>query len=281
MATEAQITANRSNAKESTGPKTTEGKATVSQNAIKHGLTAQRTVIPGENLADFELYRYEMIEELDPLGPMESMLADRIVSLSWRLRRTMRFQNETIHALCVPIPLSGSDKYFNDMHSEYAGEFKSDVDQASRLGRSIIKDFSNARVLDRLMMYERRIESSLYKTVRELQKLKLTRKFGPHAAPHTTCRGVALAKTDIPADRSLNMQNKPNSQNAELDLTSDAHSSYEPESPLPTPPNQTQPNPIKPNLTPKTTPEDPPHRRSKPLGNPNRRSRRAGSQIPC
>jgi hypothetical protein len=43
------------------------------------------------------------------------------------------------------------------------------------LGRIALKDFSNARVLDRLLMYERRIEHSLFKTTLELQRLHLLR----------------------------------------------------------------------------------------------------------
>ncbi len=263
MATKAQITANRNNAQESTGPKTTEGKATVSLNAIKHGLTAKKYLIPGEEHLDFNLYHYEMIKELDPVSPMESMLANRIVNLSWRLERAARIQNETIHALCVPKPISGSDKYFNAKHADYAGEYKSDVDQASPLGRSIIKDFSDERVLDRLMMYERRIEASLYKTMRELQKLTLIRK---------SARSPRNNQSSI-------MQNKPNFPNAESNLTSYAHNSYEQNPPVPGEAKQTQPNANKPNLTPKTAPQNPPHRRSQPLPNPNRRSHRAGNQI--
>jgi hypothetical protein len=44
------------------------------------------------------------------------------------------------------------------------------------LGRLAVKDFSNARVLERLLMYERRIEHSLYKTILELQRLHIMRK---------------------------------------------------------------------------------------------------------
>jgi hypothetical protein len=43
------------------------------------------------------------------------------------------------------------------------------------LGRAIISDFSNSRVLDRLLMYERRLERSLNKTMDELHKRKLIR----------------------------------------------------------------------------------------------------------
>ena len=51
MSTEKQINANRQNAQKSTGPKTAEGKATSSKNAVKHGLFAEEAVIYGENPA--------------------------------------------------------------------------------------------------------------------------------------------------------------------------------------------------------------------------------------
>jgi hypothetical protein len=44
------------------------------------------------------------------------------------------------------------------------------------LGRLAVKDFGNERVLEHLLMYERRIEHSLYKTILELQRLNIARK---------------------------------------------------------------------------------------------------------
>ena len=99
MSTQPQIHANRLNAQKSTGPNTPQGKAVVSQNALKHGLSARHDVITTESQADFDLHRDALLAELDPEGPMESILADRIVSLSWRLKRADLIQNQTIDAM--------------------------------------------------------------------------------------------------------------------------------------------------------------------------------------
>ncbi len=99
MATMAQIQANRSNAQKSTGPRTPEGKERASQNALKHGLLAREAVIQGEDPAEFELYREQMLQELAPAGAVEAMLAERVVGLSWRLRRAERLQNAAFAAL--------------------------------------------------------------------------------------------------------------------------------------------------------------------------------------
>ena len=170
MSTEAQILANRRNAQKSTGPHTREGKSAVSQNAVKHGLLTRRDVISSESQADFDLYREQMFDELDPVSPMESMLAERIVTLSWRLKRVCRIQNQTIDAMNAANTSSPLAKLTQSPSN--ADGFNDEL----ALGRLAIKDFTNARVLDRLLMYERRIEHSLYKTLLEFQRLNLIKK---------------------------------------------------------------------------------------------------------
>jgi len=179
MTTEAQNHANRLNSQKSTGPRTSEGKTAISQNAVKHGLSARQTVINSESQADFDLYRDRMLGELAPVSPMESMLAERIVSLSWRLKRTGRIQNQTIDALNAgntSSPLSKLTQSLSFKNRDQSQTAQSASATALALGRMAIKDFSHARVLDRLLMYERRIEHSLYKTILELQRLRLMRK---------------------------------------------------------------------------------------------------------
>jgi hypothetical protein len=176
MATEAQIVANRRNAQKSTGPRTPQGKAAISQNAVKHGLLTRQDVISSESQADFDLYRERLLAELTPASPMESMLAERIVSLSWRLKRTGRIQNQTIDALNAPDTSSPLAKLTKSLLFKGHDQSQTAPTAHLALGRLAIKDFANARVLDRLLMYERRIEHSLYKTLLELQKLRIMRK---------------------------------------------------------------------------------------------------------
>ena len=182
MATEAKILANRRNAQKSTGPRTPEGRAAISQNAIKHGFLAQKDIISSESQADFELYRRQLLAELAPASPVESVLAERIVSLSWRLKRAGLIQNQAIDALNADRTSSPLAKLTQSLISKLHDQSQaapSTSDSALALGRLAIKDFSNARVLERLLMYERRIEHSLYKTLLELQRLNLIRKLAP------------------------------------------------------------------------------------------------------
>ena len=176
MSTQAQIIANRRNAQKSTGPHTSEGKAAVSQNAVKHGLLTRQDVISSESQADFNLYRDRMLSELVPVSPMESMLAERIVTLSWRLKRAGRIQNQTIDALNAPKTPSPLAKLTQSLLPKGLPPDPSESAPELALGRLAIKDFADARVLDRLLMYERRLEHSLYKTLLEFQRLNLIKK---------------------------------------------------------------------------------------------------------
>ncbi len=182
MTTEAKILANRRNAQKSTGPRTIQGRAAISQNALKHGLYARQDIISSESQADFDLYRQQLLGELAPAGPMESMLAERIVTLSWRLKRVCRIQNQVIDVLnedntSSPLTRLTQSLFFKNHDKSHAGPSASAAHLT--LGRLAVKDFANARVIDRLLMYERRIEHSLYRTLLEFQRLHLIRKLDP------------------------------------------------------------------------------------------------------
>lgn len=87
MTNPARLAANRRNARKSTGPKTAEGKAAVSQNARKHGLLAQDFVCEHESSAEYAAFAAAMYADLAPADTVEAQLVDRIVTCSWRLQR--------------------------------------------------------------------------------------------------------------------------------------------------------------------------------------------------
>jgi hypothetical protein len=168
MATEAQTSANRSNSQKSTGPRTPEGKAKVAQNAVKHGLLARSAVLQGEDWEEYTCFSENLLDELYPDGMVEQELASRIVDLSWRLRRATRNQSPVFAALY--------DQHAADPEAPFGPEACPDPEpgalpeDAPNLGWMLMKDFAGERVLERMLMYERRIEHSLYRTMAELEK---------------------------------------------------------------------------------------------------------------
>ncbi|MCX5646318.1 MAG: hypothetical protein NTZ17_16805 [Phycisphaerae bacterium] len=170
MASAAQVLANRLNAQKSTGPRTPEGKEAVSQNAVKHGLLAQQVVIKGEDPGEFDSFRDRMREELAPEGAVEEMLAERTVSLAWRLRRAERLQSAVYETVYRE---NAQDVVLWPKHG-LPIEPRPDETEVI-LGQVVMTDFAHARVLDRLLVYERRIENSLYRTMAELRKHKKLR----------------------------------------------------------------------------------------------------------
>ena len=127
-----------------------------------------------------------MLRELAPTTPMESMLADRIVSLSWRLKRAGRIQNQTIDALNSRNTAGPLAKLTRSLSLKPGAAPHHDTAESPPelpLGRLAIKDFSNARVLEHLLMYERRIEHSLYRTILELQRLNLIKNWSGAETP--------------------------------------------------------------------------------------------------
>ena len=114
MTSQKQIEANRRNALKSTGPKTPEGKAIVSANAVKHGLRAQHTVIDGESWTEFNEFRDELVRHFAPVGFLEQLLTDRFIAASWRLRRAIRIEVELFNYLQQPEATPQSDFCNND-----------------------------------------------------------------------------------------------------------------------------------------------------------------------
>lgn len=78
MTTDKRLEANRRNALQSNGPRTSGGSEGCKMNALRHGLRALETVIPGEDPDEWEAHRAAVVADLAPAGALELALAEQV-----------------------------------------------------------------------------------------------------------------------------------------------------------------------------------------------------------
>jgi hypothetical protein len=105
-----QLAANRANSQLSTGPKTQEGKAKSSMNAVKTALTGRTVLLPTDDAAAYKDHVYDFFRELRPLGARECALVQLLADNAWRLDR--------IHALEMGIYALGGIQFANQFDQE-------------------------------------------------------------------------------------------------------------------------------------------------------------------
>jgi hypothetical protein len=98
MATQAQILANRANAKKSTGPRTEDGKARSCRNHLSHGLTSSLVFIPFEEREEFHQLLAELRGHFQPANFDEQMLVEKMAQNQWLSLRAYRIQGCVLNA---------------------------------------------------------------------------------------------------------------------------------------------------------------------------------------
>ncbi len=162
---EKQLTANRLNAQKSTGPKSPEAKAKCAQNARRHGITAQTTVMTEEDRAKHDAFCSKLVANLAPVGEMETFLASSAAEEAWRLNY-VRAQCNNI----VPAGLSDLGMIVDPGGPEM---------QSSLAAARVVRE--NAKTFELLSLYEQRIHRSFQKHYERLKTLQAERK-AKHAA---------------------------------------------------------------------------------------------------
>ena len=78
---------------QSTGPRTSTGKAISSRNSFKHGLASGEVVIPGEEPAAFEALLEDLTADHAPANCTEELLVREMAQSYWLMQRATRLQN--------------------------------------------------------------------------------------------------------------------------------------------------------------------------------------------
>jgi len=81
-----------------TGPRTAEGKAASSTNAMSNGLTSNQVVLPGEDLVQFQHLRHSLLKEHQPNTPTGKLLVEEMAQAHWRLDRVRRRQDHAFES---------------------------------------------------------------------------------------------------------------------------------------------------------------------------------------
>jgi hypothetical protein len=145
----ARAEASRNNGAKSKGPKTAEGKARSSRNALRHGLCAEKhVVVEGESPEAFAAFEAALLDDLAPEGALQALLAGRIARAAWRLERAERIEAE-LFAREMDGPFGGGD-----------------------LGHALIRDCNGARAFDTLLRYRGAAQAEFSRALRLLKALQ-------------------------------------------------------------------------------------------------------------
>jgi hypothetical protein len=74
----------------STGPRTALGKQRSKHNAAKYGIFSNVLLLPWESKEEFDALLSGLRDHYQPVGTLEEVLVDQLVSSLWRLRRNRR-----------------------------------------------------------------------------------------------------------------------------------------------------------------------------------------------
>ena len=180
MATDKQLQANRANAKKSTGPRTEQGKARSRTNSWKHGLTANRLVIGGEEAREFDELRAALLDDHDPQSAFECELVERLAGILWRLRRVPLFEAAIIDARQAQLD---DEARRSDFRTPYRTpqEFDGDEDDAEEMseaewsvyvGHALLRDGVYGDGLGKLARHEASLMNAFTKTLQMLLLLQ-------------------------------------------------------------------------------------------------------------
>ena len=154
-----QLEANRENAKLG-GVKTEEGKAISKYNAMKHGLLSNEVLLGDEDEEILAELENRIRKEIKPFGEIEILIADRIITNIWRLKRLLKVEATTMEWQRYYI-LEDRNVMFRPSETQK---------QRNAIRVMIANDDTES-----LLRYESAIERSIYRSLHELQRIQAAR----------------------------------------------------------------------------------------------------------
>jgi len=225
VASEGQIEANRRNARLGSGPRGSKGKARVTANALKHGLTAKRTVLPNEDPDEFETFRNALCDDLDPQSAIEELLVQKIVADAWRILRAIKLER-AMHARDKVVrraeelgdelsrytaltnnegPAKFDDREKYEKARTKLHQVNLELDQPALNVTRVMEEYADG--LDRLWRHEETLSRSFFRTLHELQRFQAIRWGERVAAPAAVDLDLTMRQENAESPEAV-LQNK-------------------------------------------------------------------------
>ena len=217
MISQKQLAANRQNALKSTGPKSNKGKKKSSMNAFKYGINSNKFLIEGEKKSEFENYKKDFIEELNPTTFLLQEIASQIITTGWKIKRYTSLEsvifnkkhsgNEQKQELVIrwdDSQLEDYDKFFENPIYDNEGQIEIPEPQALQkpveekkekvknepiFEKTIPYDFLSVNSIFKLSVMEQRVYNRYYKLLEyyrfEQQKINSVLKNKDHESSTT------------------------------------------------------------------------------------------------
>lgn len=169
---------NRINAMKSTGPTSPAGKSAIKFNALKLGIYAKDVVLRSEDPAAYRELLTAFRREYTPETPTEIYLIDNLVSAIWRMRR--------VEAAEVGLHDLTRREQDDRLRKKFAR-----IGTNEEMANAMRTDFAYVRMFSELWRHDARLDRSISRSLKELNRLKALRPNEPEnpgpppASPHS------------------------------------------------------------------------------------------------
>jgi hypothetical protein len=157
MATEAQMNANRQNAKKSTGPRTPEGKNISSRNSLVHGMTSGKFLPPDGDPKEFLQLQSQFRDRFKPFDEAEDALVERMVAAEFKMR-SVRYMDAGI--------------FHYELKTNPMPQHFSEDERTNPLAWAFQCDSAGHNSFSKLIRYEGFLQREFSRSLRDLYKMQ-------------------------------------------------------------------------------------------------------------
>jgi hypothetical protein len=169
-----QFAANRANAANSTGPRTTDGKARSAQNARKHGFAAAAYTVPRlEDIEEVAELRESAIESYKPANSQELYAVERIAITQQAMNRAARLEAGTF-TTCLNDVLNLRERPLMEMDPDMYGGGEPGREQVKNylLAEGFRRSVGASNVIHLCMRYSAQTERLYRRAIADFDRIK-------------------------------------------------------------------------------------------------------------